>query len=315
MQDLSALAKLTKLYQREKPDIVHHFALKPVLYGSWAARQAGIPSVVNTFTGLGFAFMRNEWRSRLLRIGLTAALRSALSIPNSRALFENAADRDRLIGAKVVRREQTALVRGTGIDIGRFHFTLEQESTPVVVLACRMLWDKGVGEFVQAAKLLKEKHVPGRFILVGTPDPDSPTTISEAQLLAWQQEGNVEWWGYRDNMPEILASAHVVVLPSYYEGLPRILQEACASGRPIVATSIPGCSEAVRHGENGFLIPPRDPVALAEAINMLLENPSLRRRMGMCGREIALREFSSERVSGQVIALYHELLREAFPTA
>jgi len=312
LRELTAVMKLAQLYRREKPDIVHHICMKPVLYGSWAARLAGVPAVVNTFAGLGFYFQPNGWHTRLVRVGLTAGLRSAFTLPNCRALFENSADRERLIRTKVVPREHTVIIGGTGVDTRKFTQAAEREGTPVVVLACRMLWLKGVGDFVQAAKLLKEWQVPARLVLVGTPDPDNPSSISEAQLVAWQQQGTVEWWGYRDDMPEVLASAHVVVLPTFYgEGLPKILLEAGACGRPVVATAIPGCTEVVRDGENGFLVPPKDPDALAKAITVLLKNPILRTRMGKRGREIVVREFPVELVGNQTLAVYRELLQNS----
>jgi glycosyltransferase involved in cell wall biosynthesis len=312
LRELAAIRKLAQLYRREKPDIVHHICMKPVLYGSWAARLAGIPAVVNTFAGLGSYFQPNGWHARLVRAGLTAGLRSAFWLPNSRALFENSADRERLIRAKVVSRKRTVMISGTGVDIYKFTHVPEREGTPTVVLACRMLWLKGVGDFVQAAKLLKAWKVPARLVLVGMPDAGSPSSISEAQLVAWQEQGAVEWWRYREDMPEVLSSAHVVVLPTFYgEGLPKILLEAGACGRPVVATAIPGCADVVRDGVNGFLVPPKDPDALAKAITVLLKNPILRMRMGKRGREIVVREFPVELVGNQTLAVYRELLQDS----
>jgi glycosyltransferase involved in cell wall biosynthesis len=313
LRELAAIMKLAQLYRREKPDIVHHICMKPVLYGSWAARLARVPAVVNTFAGLGFYFQDNGWHTRLVRAGLTAGLRSAFTLPNSRALFENSADRERLIRAKVVSRKHTVMISGTGVDTRKFRPVAERQGTLVVVLACRMLWLKGVGDFVQAAKLLKAWKVPARLVLVGMPDAGSPSSISEAQLVAWQEQGAVEWWRYREDMPEVLASAHIVVLPSYSEGLPKILLEAGACGRPVVATTIPGCVDVVRDGENGFLVPPKDPDVLAKAITVLLKNPILRMRMGKRGREIVVREFPVELVGNQTLAVYRELLQNSTP--
>ena len=309
LKDLSAVVRLARLYRRAKPDIVHHFAMKPILYGSWAARLAGVHAVTNTFAGLGTIYAKNGLITRVLRAGVTAGLRSALAIRNSRVLFENQADRERMVQAKVVQSERTAVVGGTGVDVEKFRPKAEAEGVPVVLLACRMLWDKGVGDFVQAARFLKEQEVPARFVLVGTPDPDNPSSISKGQLLSWQRDGAIEWWGYRDDMPDVLASSHIVALPTFYgEGLPRILLEAAACGKPIIATNIPGCAEVVRSGSNGLLIPPKHPHALAEAMKALIQNPSLRRTMGEKGRDIVMREFSVPSVSGQVLAIYRELL-------
>jgi glycosyltransferase involved in cell wall biosynthesis len=307
-----SLCRMVELYRREQPAIVHHMFMKPILYGSWAARAAGVPAVVNTFAGLGFAFAAEGWRSRLLRAGLIAGLRSALTMENSRALFENSADRERLIRAKVVRPER-AILNGAGIDIKKFTPMAEKEGIPIVLLASRMLWAKGIGDFVHAARLLKEQRVPGRFVLVGPPDPDNPTSVSEAQLLAWQQEGLVEWWGPQEDILPILASAHIIALPTFYgEGLPRILLEAQACARPVVGTTIPGCRAIVSDGENGFLVSPKDPRALAEAIRVLLEDRDLRGQMGACGRKKVVEEFSIEQVAHRTLELYQELLKSSW---
>lgn len=307
--ELMAVIKLAHLYRTVRPDIVHHVALKPILYGSWAARLAGVPAVVNAFGGLGFVFSAGGWRARLLRIGVRTALYSALSLPNSRVLFQNREDCRQLIRLKIVRSNQTIIVPGVGVDVSRFTPHPEMPGLPIVVLACRMLWDKGVGEFVQAARLLKHESVGARFVLVGRTDAGNPTHIPESQLRRWEKEDVVEWWGHRDDMPQILAGAHVVALPSYYEGCPKILLEACACAKPVVATAIPGCAQIVRDGENGFLIPPKDPEALAKIIRVLLENPVLRERLGASGRQIVEREFTAGRMAKQTLAVYHELLK------
>ena len=312
VRELSAVIQLANLYRREQPHIVHHVAMKPILYGSWAARLAKVPAVVNAFGGLGFVFVADSWQSRLLRIGVKAGLRSALRFRNARVIFQNSENCERLIREKVVKRDQSVIIRGVGVDISKFAPHAENTGVPIIVLAGRMLWDKGVGEFVEAARLLKRDNVLARCVLVGRHDPGSPTSISKDQLLSWQQEGTIEWWGHRDDMPEILASAHVVVLPTFYgEGLPKILLEACACARPVVATAIPGCTEIVRDGENGFLIPQKDPDTLAKSIMVLLKNPALRRRMGNRGREIVVREFAAGETAKQTLAVYRELLQNS----
>ena len=183
------------------------------------------------------------------------------------------------------------------------------------MLASRMLWDKGVGEFVEAAHLLKQQRQLARFVLVGRLDEDNPARITLKQLMKWHEQGLVEWWGHRDDMPQVLASASVVVLPSYREGLPKVLLEAAACGRPIVATDVPGCREIVRDGINGRLVPPKNPEALAEAITMLLLDPALQARMGALGRAIVVSEFSVEKIVDETLAVYRELLNPANPVS
>ena len=188
----------------------------------------------------------------------------------------------------------------------------ERPQDPVILHASRMIWSKGVGDFVEAAKLSKQQGVTARFVLVGRTDPAAPQAISESQLLAWQKEGVVEWWGHRDDMPNVIGRTWMVVLPTFYgEGIPKILIEACACGKPVITTPISGCSDIIRDGENGFVVPQKDPRALAKAIQVLVENPVLRRRMGMRGREIVVDEFTSRKMARQTLAVYQELLESS----
>lgn len=311
IRECLAVVELARLYRAQKPDLVYHVAIKPILYGSLAARLVGVPSVINVFAGLGYAYTSEELRARLLRLclkfGLNAACRSAGSI----AVFQNEEDRAQLVRDHVVRESQTRVIRGTGVDTDRFRPTSDEDESgePIVLLACRMLWDKGVGEFMEAARLVRRQKPGVRFVLAGRCDEDNPASIQPEQLQQWQKERVIEWWGHRSDMPVVLGSAAVVVLPSYREGLPVSLLEAAACGKPIIATDVPGCREVVRHRINGLLIPPRNAMALADAIVLLLENPELRHETGRRGREIVVKEFSSMIVIRQTLALYHELLQ------
>jgi glycosyltransferase involved in cell wall biosynthesis len=211
----------------------------------------------------------------------------------------------------LVREENTSLIRGSGVDTDYFQSTPEADGPPVVVMASRMLWDKGVEDLVAAARLLNEWEVPGAVTLVGAPDPGNPHSISEDKLLEWDREGVIRWLGHRDDMTSIYAQSHLVVLPTtYYEGLPRSLLEGAACSRPLVATDIPGCREIVLDGENGFLVPPHDPKAIAEAIRKLIVNPELRREMGLKSRSIVLEHFSAKNINSQTIEVYDALLGE-----
>jgi glycosyltransferase involved in cell wall biosynthesis len=180
--------------------------------------------------------------------------------------------------------------------------------TPLVVLPSRMLWDKGVGEFVEAARDLKEKGVDARFVLVGRCDDDNPAAIRREQLAQWASEGAIEWWGHRDDMPAVYEGAALVVLPSYREGLPKVLLEAAACGKAIVTTDMPGCRDIVRNRENGILVPPKDAQALASAIAELLRDARSRDAMGRRGRELAVAEWSVPGIAQQMLSLYRELM-------
>jgi glycosyltransferase involved in cell wall biosynthesis len=310
-RELAAVMELVGLYRRERPDIVHHVAMKPILYGSVAARLVSVHVVVNAFAGLGYIFIATGRWVGWVRVLLGIALRWTLALPQSRVVFQNAHDRELLIHEAIVQPSQTVVIRGSGINTETFAPSPEPAGEPLVVLASRMLWDKGVGEFVEAARLLKAQGIRARFVLAGMVDEENPAQITERRLRTWQDEGLVEWWGHQDDMRRVLSAAHVVVLPSYREGLPKVLLEAAACARPIVATDVPGCREVVRDGDNGILVPPKDSHALAAAIEKLVQEPALRARMGAQGRALVVKEFSVERIAGETLGLYRELLRQA----
>ena len=308
IREFRALLELIHLYRSEKPDIVCQVAFKPILYGSVAARFAGIPAVVNIFAGLGYAYTSRSIKTKLLRLFLRTGLKTACGRAGSMTVFQNEEDRVQLIRDRTVQESQTRVIRGTGVDIERFQPMGSSSLKPIVLLACRMLWDKGVGEFVEAARLVKQAEPDVRFVLAGRCDEENPASIEPKRLYKWQEERVIEWWGHRDDMPAVMGSAAIVVLPSYREGLPVSLVEAAACGKAIVATNVPGCRDVVRHGVNGILVPPKDAGALAEAIMTLLNNETLRDELGRCGRDIAVKEFSAGAVIGQTLALYRELV-------
>ena len=306
--EVAAVRELVRLYRRERPMIVHHVALKPIVYGSFAAWWSGVPNVINAFAGLGYAFTDQKRRSGVLGISLQYIYRVLLRLNKSVVIFQNREDRDLLIEEKVVTLEQTRIILGSGVDTKAFDVGPSPSGIPVVILAARMLWDKGIGDFVEAVRSLKRQEVSARFVLVGRCDEHNPAAIEQAQLEAWVDEGLIEWWQHREDMPSVFSNATIVVLASYREGLPKALLEAAACGKPLIATDVPGCREIVTHGINGFLVPPRNPAALAAAMDSLLRDSALRVRMGRAARETVLRSFSVEKVTGQLLALYRELL-------
>ena len=306
--ELAAVLELVRLYRRERPAIVHHVALKPILYGSLAAWISGVPVVVNAFAGLGYAFTDETRRKSMAHTFLCRALSTLLRLSQSVVVFQNKDDRDLLFEEGVVEIQQTRIIPGSGVDTKRFVVSPSAEECPIVMLASRMLWDKGVGEFVEASRRLKQNGPAARYVLVGRCDEHNPAAIEATQLRQWVEEGVVEWWEHRDEMSQTLASATIVVLPSYREGLPKVLLEAAACGKPLIATDVPGCRDIVTHGVNGLLVAARDSAALAVAIDTLLRDSSRRAAMGVAGREAVTRRFSVEKVAGQVVALYRELL-------
>jgi len=302
--ELGTLCRLIAIYLHEQPDIVHHVAIKPVLYGSIAARFAGNPCTINALAGMGWLFSsgagRARWLTPMVRFGLGRLLQRGI------ALVQNPDD-GRLLTQLGVLQSRVRRIAGSGVDVVKFAPEEERRGMPIVILPARLLWNKGVGEFVTAARLLQQKHVNARFVLAGAPDQANPSAVPLSKLLQWQEEGVIEYLGWIHDMPRVLAESHIVCLPSYYgEGIPMCLIEAAASGRPIVTTDMPGCREIVHHGDNGYLVPARNAAALAEALSHLIENPSLRQLMGRRGRIRAEQEFGLEIVIQQTLALYQE---------
>lgn len=307
LRELRTIAAIARLYRRVRPDVVHQIALKPVVYGSIAAWLAGVPAVLNMLAGMGYVFISDEPKARLLRPALKAAFKRLFGRPNTRLVVQN--EDDRAAFAKVMAAERLHLIRGSGVDTGQYRPMPEPEGVPVAVLAGRMLWDKGVGEAVEAARILKRRGVPLRLALVGPPDPDNPRCIPESQLRAWNEEGAVEWWGPQEDMVAVWRRASIGVLPSYREGLPKVLLEAAAAGRPMVSADVPGCREIVRHGENGLLVPVRQAGPLADALQRLVEDPALRARFGAAGRRFVEAELSDAAVIRQFLGLYERMRR------
>lgn len=307
--ELRTIAELRRIYRREKPDIVHHIALKPILYGSMAALGNRRMQVINAFAGLGYLVSSPSFKAQSLKRMLWKVFQFLLNRPNSFLLLQNREDRDLLVAEVGVSPERTTIIRGSGVDVNEFRAAAQAPGTPIVLLSSRMLWIKGISDFVEAAKLLRARGVNARFVLAGDTDPGSPGAIPREKLQEWQNAGPVEWWGHQQSMSRMLQQAALVCLPSHGgEGVPKALIEAAASERAIVATDVPGCRDIVRHGTNGLLAPPKNPAALADAIEQLLNDAPLRAEMGRRGREIAVSEFSEEKVIQQTLALYSSLL-------
>lgn len=306
--EIVSIKALTQIYRQEQVNVVHHHTVKAVLYGSLAARLAHIPAVVNSITGLGYLFVSQDLRARLLRGPVKWLYRWGVRRPNSSFIFENQSDRDFFLRHKLAGESNSWLIRSVGVDIERYTAQPELPGTPVALMAGRLLWDKGVGEFVEAARLLKQR-LAVRMVLVGVPDPGNPSSISEGIVNQWVEEGLVEWWGWQDNMPQVLNQGHIVVMASYGEGVPTTLIEAAACGRALIGTDIPGCREVIRPEENGLLIPTRDAQALAEAIERLARQPELRASMGQAARQVAESEFADHLVNQATNEVYETLLK------
>ncbi|KDC80757.1 glycosyltransferase, group 1 family protein [Bordetella bronchiseptica MBORD635] len=309
LQELRSVWALVRLFRRLRPGLVHLVTIKPVLYGGIAARLAGVPAMVAAISGLGFVFVAGGLKARLLRAAVGRLYRLALGHRNSRIVFQNTADRDVLARLGAVRAEQVVMIRGSGVDLGQYRVVPEPAAPVTALMAARLLRDKGVREFVEAARLLRERGLSVRMQLAGGVDPGNPASITPEQAAQWQDEGCVEVLGERKDIAALYGAAHMAVLPSYREGLPKSLLEAAACGRAVVTTDVPGCRDAIDPDVTGLLVPPRDAPALAEAIARLAEDASLRQRMGAAGRALAEREFGIEDVCRRHLAIYRALAR------
>jgi glycosyltransferase involved in cell wall biosynthesis len=307
--ELRTLLRLLRLFRSERPDIVHNVAMKPVIYGSLAAWVAGVGSVVNALGGLGYLFCSAEKRALLLRLLAWPFLKIALGRKASCLIVQNSENRDRMVTLGLVAPERVRLIPGAGVDLHQFSEERTITDPPLVILPARLIADKGVREFVSAAQILRSETTHARFALVGQPDPMNPTSIGQAEIDEWTQKGIVEWFGWCDDMPSVLAQTQIVCLPSYNEGMPKALLEAAASGCAIVTTDIPGCRDIVQDGETGLLVPPRDAAALVSALRTLIRRPELRARLGEAARRRAEADFSVEKVNAAIFNVYSELLR------
>jgi len=252
--------------------------------------------------GLGIAFAEGQG---FLQLIVSTLYR--VSLGETRVIFQNLDDLEVFVRNRLISKKQAFLIPGSGVDMEVFCPSPEPEGETVVVLAGRLLRSKGVPEFVEAAKRLRGAGIRARFVIVGEPYPDNPDTIQPQELVDWQKEGVIESWGWRDDMTEVLAQTSIVCLPTRYkEGLPRLLVEAGACGRPVVATDIPGCRMILRDGENGLMIPPGDIPALVAALKTLIESPALRKEMGQHGRRIVEQEFSVTHIIARTLDVYNQ---------
>jgi glycosyltransferase involved in cell wall biosynthesis len=302
ISDLRIFGQLFRIYRHEKPNLAHHFTSKCVLYGSLAAKMAGILKVVNSITGMGYVFSGNGWSQRLLKPLVLSMYKICLK--ETQVIFQNKDDEKEFKQIGILGENNFHIIRSSGVDLDRFHPSIKNNGIPIIILAARMLRDKGVFEFVEAARILKERGINSRMVLVGEPDPGNPSSIPVEQLKTWSESNMIEWWGWKDDMVSVFSEADIVCLPSYREGLPKSLIEAAASSLPIVTTETNGCRDVVSDGINGYLVPVRDSSKLADALQKLIQNPELRQKMGVLSRKMAERDFDLRSVIQATLDVY-----------
>jgi len=307
-RELVSVFQLVQVFRSFRPDVIHLIALKPIVLGSLASVFYPKAKIVNAPVGMGYLFASNDVRARVARPIVKLVLKSTLGRKRSMTIIENSDDRTSLVEGGFLHSNQIVLIRGTGVNLDVFRPTAEPAGSKIVVLIARMLRDKGVFEFVESARMIKRTHSTTLFWLIGDADPGNPASLTTQQLQAWNDEGIVEWLGYRTDVADLLTQVHVVCLPSYREGFGKVFVEAGAALRAVVATDVPGCREAVEYQVNGLLVEPKNSDALARALIEVLDNDELRLRLAKEGRRRAEFEFSSATVNTQTLAVYQQVL-------
>lgn len=303
----SAYGEIRALYRRLAPDLVHHVALKPILIGGIAARRLGAIPRVNEVTGLGYLYTSPGPRARLARLAARPVLRYAFGGSHAIALVQNQDDRATLLRDGLVDLDQIALLPGGGVDTDHFRPIPEPPGPVIVAYTGRMLRDKGLVVLVEAARRLRAQGKHVAIELYGPLDLDNPTAITAGELDAWRAEGLVDWRGSVADVREVWRKASICVMPSFREGMPRALLEAAACARALIACDVPGCRDIIRDGETGLLVPPRDPDALAEAIDRLARDPVLRNRFTAAVRARMQEDYQENEVLARTIGMYHRI--------
>jgi glycosyltransferase involved in cell wall biosynthesis len=310
-EEIPAVNRLKAIYEQVQPDLVHHHTNKAVLYGTMAARSGNIP-VINSIPGTGYVFSSNTLKAQILR-PITEGMFSAFirTYKNQQMIFENRGDMAHFIKKKFIPGEKATLIPSVGVDMTKYNHTPPKPTDmPIFAFIGRMLWGKGVGVFVDAAKLLKEQNVNCRMVLVGLPDYDNPDYVPTETLQKWHEEGIVEWWGWRDDMPATYQSIDVLTQPTQYgEGVPTTLIEASASRRAVIASDWPGCREVIKHNKTGLLVKPGDAADLAEKITQLTAHTELRSELTENAFTLVQEKFSTDHVNEETMGVYGRLVR------
>jgi N,N'-diacetylbacillosaminyl-diphospho-undecaprenol alpha-1,3-N-acetylgalactosaminyltransferase len=325
LNELRTIWQLFRIFRRERFDLVHTFTIKPNIYGNIAAKLAGVPAIMNSVTGLGYVFTEGGVKKRLLRMLVVNLYRFAFWF-SKKVIFLNSDDLQLFQRYKIVGVRRGMVLKGEGIDTEKFSpgnvsqervqqlrrqlDLSEHQRRLVVTLISRLLWDKGIRESVVAARIVKTAHPDALFLLVGPIDTGNPAAVSKEYIQQAEKEGLIKYLGERSDIPEILHISDIVTLPSYREGIPRVLLEAMCMEKPIVTTNSVGCRDVAEEGRNGFLVPIKNHAALASAIERLLNDEGLRIRMGKYGREKVLREFDERIIVGQTMEIYDQILRD-----
>lgn len=314
-QTLKAIMEIYGIYRKVQPDIVHHVAMKPVFIGTLVARFLKIPKIINAFGGLGYLFITKSWKGRCIRFLMVSLFRALLKSPQSYLILQNKDDIALLLRQNLISKDRMILIPGSGVNLDQFpqtDFPLVTKDGPIIAFVSRMLWDKGIGELISAMRMLKNAGYKFQARFYGGMDQENPSSVSEKQLILWEEEGLIRWHRHTEDVRKAYAESHVAILPSYREGLPKSLLEAASIGRPIITTDVPGCREVVQDGVTGILVPLKDVTALKEAILLMIENAPLRQQYGDAGRKRVEQKFSDTFIHAQTLRIYEDNVSMAF---
>ncbi|RNL76659.1 glycosyltransferase family 1 protein [Citrobacter sp. MH181794] len=308
--ELKTIFKIRKVIKFIKPTLIHSITIKPVIYSGLVRRTiSATHPMVSAISGLGYVFTTKTMRATLIRLTATVLYKLALSGNKKIVIFQNPSDENILSKIVGLNECEKVLIKGSGVDLKVYDFKPEPDNGQIkIAMACRLLKDKGVYQYIEAARLVKKSHSNVEFLLIGSPDPENPNSVMAEEIDAWVKEGVITYLGHRKDIANIFSDSNIVSLPSFYgEGVPKVLIEAAACGRPIVTTNNPGCRDAIVDGKTGICVPVKDSLALARAFTILIEQPALRQSMGKAARIFAEAEFDIESVVNKHLAIYNTL--------
>ena len=305
--ELFSIYRIFRILRKEKPQLVHNFTIKPALYGSLASRWAGVPRIIVTITGLGYVYVSDSAKSKMIKPFVDMMYRWAMQTPKVRVIFQNPDDQGLFTEKEFVPKYRTTIIPGSGVDPQSFYPKPKNNHHDkfTILVPCRMLWDKGVADIVEAFESLNlgERY---QLLLAGKTIPGNPASIPEKDLKAWESKGNVRWLGFVSDMNSLFNDADIVCLPSYREGLPLALLEASLCEKPILTTDVPGCNYLIENEHNGLVVPAKQPQALAKALKRLIDDDSLRLRLAKTARERTLERFTADSINSQILGFYRK---------
>tara|TARA_A100001015_G_scaffold295164_1_gene373855 strand:- start:363 stop:1325 length:963 start_codon:yes stop_codon:yes gene_type:complete len=306
--NLITLFDIWNFFRKEKPDIAHLVTIKPYLYGGIISRLIPVPCLVTAVSGLGTMFIGNELRNKFLRFFLYPIYKFAFNHFNQKIIVQNKDDMKLLVEWGVLNPDKVQLLKGSGVKLENFTNLKEPDGIPTICFAARLLRDKGVYEFINAARIIKRKGIKAKFLLAGDLDINNPTSLNLEDLEIIKKEGFVEILGHYKDIPKLFSRSNVICLPSYREGFPKGLIEAAAASRAVVTTDVPGCRDAIIINKTGLIVPVKNSDKLADALQWLIEHPRERIAMGVAGRKLAEKEFLIETIVQQHLNIYKNLI-------